>query len=267
MKFYPEEYDVAVTFPFTDLNGDAVVPTQVNAALYNSEDVLVLDMPNLPFDVSDTSKEVVIAATFNVLEDGELSAGRILRVELVTDRGVIRRSYSYIIEGQARLVVMNNSFQTLESAEILARDMTNVTGWQANSEEQRYVALIEAYNRLTRIPMKFRTADSDNLRKRSDLFADETVILRTAWPTITAEEFMEWPAYFRKALRMAQLTEANELLEGDPIAKKHRAGIISETVGESSMMLRSGKVEHGVSTATLQQLTGHIYYSHRIVRA
>lgn len=267
MKFYPEEYNVAVTFPFTDLNNEDVVPTAVNAKLYDGDDQVLLDMPNLPFDPDTGFKEVVIPAALNVLGVGELSAGRILRVGLVTDKGTIRRSFSYIIEGEIRLALMNNSFQTLESAEMLARDMVNLTGWSGASDEQRYVALIEAYNRLTRIPMKFKTADTENLRDRSEIFAEETVVLRSAWPTVTEDEFLEWPAYFRKALRLAQLAEANELLEGDPIAKKHRAGILSETVGESSMMLRAGKVEHGVSSATLQHLTGHIFYNYRIVRA
>jgi len=267
MKLYPEEYNVAVTFPFTDLNNNPVVPVEVNAKLFDGDDQMLLDMPNLPFDPDEGSKEIIIPAALNVLGVGQLSAGRILRVGLVTDKGVIRRSFSYVIEGEFRLQVMTNSFQTLESAEILARDMTNISGWSGASEEQRYVALVEAFNRLTRIPMKFKTAEAENLRDRSEIFAEETIIMRSAWPTVTEDEFMAWPAYFRKALRMAQLTEANELLEGDPIAKKHRAGILSETIGESSMMLRAGKVEHGVSSATLQHLTGHIYYNHRIARA
>lgn len=267
MKTYPEDYIVAITFPFTDLNGEAVVPTAVNAGLYNGEDELLLDMPNLPFDVADGNKEVVISNVFNRLGEGELASGRILRVELVTDKGAIKRSFSYIIEGEVRLVVMENSFQTLESAEILARDMLDVKGWSNASEDQRCTALIEAYSRLTRIPMRFKVSDLDNLRDRSPQFAEETIIRRDAWETITSEEFMDFPKTFRKALRQAQLAEANELLEGDPIEKKHRAGIISETVGESSVMLRGGKVDHGVSTNTLKYLTGHIYYNNRIVRA
>lgn len=270
MKLYPSEYNVAVKFGFVDLNNEPIVPLKINAVLYDGDDSVLLDMPDLPFEVDQGSKEIVIPAALNTLGVGELSAGRILRVGLVTDKGVVRRSFSYVIEGEFRLAVMVNSFQTLESAEILARDMTNVSGWSGASEEQRYVALVEAYNRLTRIPMKFRNDNSgnpDNMRHRSELFAEETIILRSAWALITEDEYLDWPVYFRKSLRMAQLTEANELLEGDPIAKKHRSGILSETVGESSMMLRAGKVEHGVSSATLQHLTGHIYYNHRIARA
>ena len=177
MKFYPEEYNVAVTFPFTDLNGEAVVPTAVNAKLYDGDDELLLDMPNLPFEPDLGAKEIIVPAALNILGVGQLSAGRILRVALVTDKGTIRRSFSYVIEGEFRLAIMNNSFQTLESAEMLARDLVNLAGWAGASDEQRYVALIEAYNRLTRIPMKFKTSDAENLRDRSEIFAEDNGLM------------------------------------------------------------------------------------------
>jgi hypothetical protein len=267
MKLYPENYTVAVTFPFVDLNQQPVAPTEVSAKLYDGEDQLVIDFGVLPIEDGASEKEIVVPAALNVLGVGQLTAGRVLRVQLKTEAGVLRRSFSYMIEGEFRLAIMVNSFQTLESAEILARDTLNLNGWLMADDERRYIALVEAFNRLTRIPMRFKHLETDNPLPRHDLFAQETVVLRSTWGEVTEEDFLAWPLYFRKALRAAQLVEANELLEGDPIAKKHRAGIISETVGESSIMLRGGKVDHGVSSATLQHLAGHIYYNHRIVRA
>ena len=267
MKLYPENYQVAVDFGFTDLNGADIVPTEVRAVLYDGNDELVVDFGSLPFTPADGHKEIVIPAAFNVLGAGELSAARILRVALVTAAGTIRRSHSYLIEGDFRLALMVNSFQSMEAAEILARDMVNLSGWAAATDDRRYAALIDAFNRLTRIPMKFKVNEPTDIYRRSEAFAEETVILRSAWPDITEDEFLTWPAYFRKALRQAQLAEANEQLEGDPIGKKHRAGVISETIGESSIMLRGGKIDHGVSQASLGFLSGHIYYNHRIARA
>lgn len=267
LKLYPENYQVAVTFPFTDLNGDQVEPSAVTATLYDGEDKEVVDFGSLPFDAAEGYKEVTIPAAFNVLGTGQMQAARVLRVALTTPAGVIRRSFAYLIEGEFRLAIMVNSFQSIESAEILARDVLNLNGWHSASDEQRFTAMIEAFTRLIRIPMRFKHEDSIKLGDRTDMFAEETVIARSAWPKVTEEEFLSWPAHFRKALRMAQLVEANEQLEGDPIAKKHRAGIISETVGESSVMLRGGRVDHGISNNTLTYLTGYIYYNNRIARA
>lgn len=267
MKIYPEDYIVSVTFAFADKNGDPITPSAVSAKLYNGADEVVTDFGAVTFTSGDTEVEVMVPAQYNVLGEGEISAARILRVEMTTAAGTIRSSFSYIIEGEFRLVLMNNSFQTIEAADLLARDIPNLNGWASADEATKCVAMIDAYRRLTRIPMRFRAeAVQAGIYEKTDIFAAETVITRSAWPEVTGAEFLTWPAYFRLALRMAQIVEANSQLENDPIASRRRSGIISETVGESSMMLRGGFVDYGVSAETLSRLSGHVYYNHRITR-
>lgn len=267
MAIYPENYQVAITVLFTDLNGTPIVPTEVRAALWDGDDQLVVDFGTLPFLPEDGQKEIVIPAPFNVLEDGQLSAARILRVELVTDAGSVRRQSSYLIEGEFRLALMVNSFISMEAAELLVRDMPGLSGWNAATTDQRYAALIDAYHRLTRIPMKFKTLGVVGTHQERDRHGPETIIPRSAWSHITEAEFLTYPIDFRKALRMAQLCEANEQLEGDSIAKKHRQGVVSETIGESSITLRGGRIDTGVASQTLNYLTGYVYYDFRIQRA
>lgn len=267
MKIYPDAYSVTVAFPFTDLNGEVVTVNEFSAILYNGDDEVVEDFGVLAIDNGTGVREIIVPAEMNTLGAGEMSAARILRVAMETDAGTIRKSHSYIITGEIRLELMTNSFLSFEAAELIARDMVNIAGWNAADDDKRYVALIEAFNRLTRIPMRFRADDHVELGDRTDQFAAETIILTTQWPIVTAEDFLGFPSHFRKAVRMAQVAEANELLEGDVIGKKHREGILSETVGESSIMLRGGKVDYGVGHGTLNHLRGYIYYNHRVVRA
>lgn len=263
MKFYPENFNVEVIVGFTDLNGQVVTPTAVSAALHDGEDELIVDFGSLPFDPAEGSKSIIIPPAFNLLEDGELRSARILRVALQTDAGTIRRSHSYVIEAEQRLVVMTNTFQTYEAAEIAALDVPNVSGWNVATEDRRKAALVEAFQRLTSIPMKYAHRDHEN-RLRMEA---ETIIERDQWEEVTAELFAEFPTHFKKALRKAQFIEANELLQGDAATKKHRAGIITETIGESSVTLRGGRVDYGVSTQTLSALAGYIYFNMRIARA
>lgn len=268
MKLYPENYVVSVIVNFTDLNGQAIVPTAVRAKLYDGDDMEVVDFGSLPLVDGATSKTIAIPAEFNVLGEGQLSAARILRVELETASGVVRRSTSYIIEGEFRLALMNNSFQSIEAAELLARDMPNLTGWNAASDERRFAALIESFNRLTRIPMKFTTQEPGvDLYTPLEREANRTIIGRDDWAGISETEFLTWPAHFRKTLRRAQLYEANELLEGDTMGKKARAGILSETIGESSVRLSGSKLDIGIGSQTLTALSGHIHFEFRIARA
>lgn len=263
MKFYPEDYEVTLEVAFVDLNGAAITPTDVTAKLYNGDDELLLDFLSLPFDAGETSKTIVVPRQFNVLADGELSAARIIRIELETAAGTIRRVFSYVIEGEFRLEIMQNTFLSYEAAEILARNQVNTSGWNVADDEKRQAALIEAFGRITSIPMKYALRDADGRL----VIEEETVISRDQWTEYTADDFAEFPTHFKKALRAAQFAEANELLQGDAAGRKHRAGIITETIGESSVTLRAGKIDYGISQAALAHLTGYIHFNVRIARS
>ncbi|MBA8881723.1 hypothetical protein [Phyllobacterium myrsinacearum] len=261
MKLYPENYDVTIRVSFVDLNGAKITPSEVRAVLFNGEDEVVVNFGSLPFDPLETGKDIVIPAAFNILGEGALSEARILKVQLTTNAGIIRYSSVYAIEGEFRLAVMENSFMSIEAAELLARDIPNLKGWSEATEESRNAALINAFERLIRIPMKFKRYEGVEMRHY-----EETVIPTDAWREITKIEFMTFPASFRKAVRQAQIAEANEILENDVTASKHRAGIISETVGESSVMLRGGLLELGIAKRSSEFLKGHIYYRARLLR-
>ncbi|SOC90002.1 hypothetical protein SAMN05216358_0018 [Rhizobium sp. AN5] len=272
MKFYPEDYVVEVIVKFTDLNGAAITPTAISAVLTDGEDAEVVDFGALPFDAAEGQKLIAIPKEFNRLVDGEIRAARILRVKIETEQGTIPRSFSYAIESEQRLVQMINTFQTLEAAEFAALDTPNTSGWSVASEPQKLAALTEAYRRLTLIPMKFPTFapgsrfDNWNTIASREL-VEETVIERDMWHEITVDMFADFPAPFKKALRRAQFIEANEILQGDAVSKKHRAGIVTETIGESSVTLRAGAVDFGISSETMKALVGYVYFNNRIRRA
>lgn len=274
LKLYPENYDVEVQVALSDLNNAPIVVTDIQASLYDGDDRVLIDFGSLPFDAGDTSKTIVIPASFNVLGEGDLSVVRILRVNLVTAAGVIRRSHDYIVEGESRLEILNNTFVTLEAAEALARDMPELRAWHQNTEEQRAAALINAYTRLKRIQLRICRPELLD-EHHSEMAASEhgrwcnmeTVIRPGVWDELTVDDFLDLPRDFRRALRMAQIAEANEILTNDPLQARHRAGVISETVGESSVMLRGGKLQIGISDTALRYLGGYVYYQVGVARA
>jgi hypothetical protein len=261
MNLYPENYEVALPYPFQDLNGQPVTPELVMADLYDGDERLVHSFGTLSFQPGDTSIEVTIAGEFNVLGAGELNAARILRVVLVTDAGDIEMSQSYGVIGAKRIQVMNNSFTTLEAAELAARDMPNLAGWASATDDQKYAALIDAYAKISRMTMRYTTYATNDLGRRCP---NQTIV---KWGDITLDQFNAMPAEFRKALRMAQIYQADESIENDPILARQRAGIISETIGESSVMLRGGQLSLDIASKASAALKGYIYYNFRIARA
>lgn len=264
MNFYPEDYIVNVTVPFTDKNGAAVTPSAVTAALYDDDDVLVVDFGSVVFVPADGDVTITIPALYNSLGAGEIRVARILRVDLVTASGVITKIHSYVVEAEQRLAVMTNTFQSLEAAEILAIDIPNAAGWAAADEDQKRAALVEAFKRLTSIPMRCVPRDPVT---GDPLPAEEWYVSREDWLETDSAAFAAFPSHFKRALKRAQFLEAAEILTNEVIGRKRRQGIISETIGESSVRFQGGKIDYGISTQAMAALAGYIHFNMRIARA
>lgn len=275
MKLYPENFNVALDVLFTDDSGAPLAVKGVSAALYDGEHVNIADFGSIPFDPADTKVTITVPAQENVLGEGELSAARVVRVHLDCGANVLTRTLSYIIEAESRLEILNNTFLTLEAAEVFARDLPSLKAWSAADDDKKVAALINAYSRLSRVQLRYTKAHPVTEitpttrpwppgRPARDC---DVVIRPGGWKKFTKEDFLAMPADFRKAIRLAQMIEANEILTDSPYEARHRAGVISETVGESSVMLRGGRLELGVSNQTLRALSGFVYYDVRIARA
>lgn len=264
MNFYPDGYTVEVTVPFTDLNGLPVTPTALEAFLSDGEGVVVIDFGSMPFVPGDGLKLISIPGVFNEMSGDALREARVLKVRITTAAGIVTKSLSYILETEQTLEVMVNSFLTFETAEILSKDFVNFSGWTTASDERKRAALVEAYRRICAIPMRYTLRDDAG----NVLEATERRILRADWLDIDADYFrQDFPSHFQRALRLAQIIEANEMLSGDSVLRKQRAGVVSETIGESSVTLQASKVDLGLSNATLQALAGYIWFNNRIARA
>lgn len=260
----PDGYAAEITVPFTDADGSAITPTGVSARLFDGVDALLMDFGLLAFNAADGSKTITIPAAVNDLADDETRAVRRLEVLITHDAGnPITKTQVYIVEAEQSLSVMVNTFQSYEAADLLAGEVVNTAGWTAAAEPQRRAALIEAFRRITSIPMRYGIRDENGDIDPYDLH----YIPRDLWPEVTADAYRAFPSHFQRALRKAQFIEANELLQGDTIGARRRAGVISETIGESSMTLRRDQIDYGLSHDTLAALTGYIDYNMRIARA
>lgn len=263
MLVYPDQYRVLLTVPFLDKAGQAITPIKLRATLRDGEDELVRSFDEVSLPVGPVDYTYDIAPIYNALEAGERVMARVLRVELETVFGVHIQRLSYRIESDLDLEVMVNSFQTYDAAEIVALGLVNLTGWAGAGETQRKTALIAAFERICRLPFQIAPRDDQgNL-----LWSELSTIEPDQWGEVSADGFYAFPTHFKKVLRQAQVVEANELLVGDLVGARHRAGIVSETIGESSVTLRENRIDHGVSSLTLQVLGFYLNLGARIARA
>lgn len=263
MKFYPELYQTTFSIPLQDGEGNVGIPSAISAIVRDEDGVQIADLGSVTVPVSGETVLVSIPGAQNSLAAYENRVGRTLVVTLTYPSGNIAKVVNFGIEREVRLQVMDNSFMSYVTAEVLSVDFVNSTSWDLASENDRKTALIEAFGRLTQIPMKWSPRDDEG----KIIEGCENVIERDTWSEMDFDAFASWPTHFKKALRKAQFTEANELLQGDVFARKRRQGVKSETIGESTIDLSENVVDYGISSDTLSALTGYIYFNMTIARA
>lgn len=265
MNVYPAGTTVIVTVPFVNYNGDPVTPTALSVRVLDETDSLLATL-SVDLEPESTEVDVEIPAAYNNLAAGVTDGARAVELVMTTSEGSIPTTLHYALRTVVRLIVPSNSFQTFTQANLTAAKMANLTGWSSATDYQRQNALLMAYRRITRLSFKI-SYDPGDLFTYAGM-GEEVTVSRAVWLTMTEAEFGEYPADFREALCMAQIAEANEQLGGDLIGRKRRDGILSESIGESSMMFRTGKpLDFGICSEAMKFLQGYHNFTIRIGRA
>lgn len=258
MQTYPAGVTVTLTIPLIDHNGDPVTPVELSYSVSDLEGVELVARTGLDFAANDTDADVRVEAAFNALEPG-VPGGRVVHLFIKAADGTHVREIVYGLRPFQRLIPGTNSFVTDAAAQVLAADIPGLDGLTGAEATERQGALLEAHTRITRI--RFRVPFTTPVR-------GELLIDRSGWEAMTPAEFARLPASFKRTLTRAQLHEANTVLTGDPIGAKRRAGILSETIGESSMMFQGGAAPRTVlsSAEALAELTGYLVYGGKTQR-
>lgn len=263
---------VTLTFPFVDTSGEPVVPTEISYLIKDERGDELVELATLAFDPGDTEINVVVDSALNALPAGVPFGIRIVELTLAVGAEEYNFSTRYLVKAAATFIVPSNSFQTYEEALLVAMTMPNALGWDGATEAVRMNGLREAYLRLTRFGFAIRHFSDDTPFPETSIGSigaePDRVIRPQTWSWMTPEQFLELPARFRGALCRAQVAECNEILRGDRLAERRRSGLLSETIGESSMMFRSGKpLDRGISSEAMRYLSGYIESRLSIARA
>lgn len=246
MDYYHEAKAVTIVVPFKDGNTNDILVTSFTSVLYDGERNIVLDLGETVVDKTMTAAKqgtVVIPATANALHGDDLQEVRVLEVVLKTGDTEVEFSSVYVIEAEQSLQVMRNSFMTYETALMMSRQLVTTTDFKSATKDNQRLALAEAYSRITGLSMIYPVySETGYIQGYRSMNA-------WSWLSLQASDFNSFPANFKKALRSAQLFEANYLLQDNTVAQKAAQGIQSETIGESSVTLRSGYT--GTSGSTI----------------
>lgn len=233
------------TISVVDDAGNKIDGVSASWELFDDRGVSITAGAIADFDATADAVTFEVDAASLALPANATSAGREIVVSLTLADGdkVELRDYFLVVSAQP-LALMQNSFVTYPEALALRQEFGKLDGWDVNERARQASALTEAYRRLCR--MSFRAPGYRNSQNNVGYAAFGTGIEETLFggnrcrvSTLTLEEFDALPEPFRRAMKRAQLAEADALLGGDPIGDKRKAGIISETVGESSAFFQS----------------------------
>lgn len=145
---------------------------------------------------------------------------------VITDDVGATHTYSEVImmEASDTLVKGENSFQGYYPALMLAEELPGTDSFRSMEKSEQIAGLITAY----------RLMGSLTFMSKGKIIWDIT--------SLNAEELDTLDPGLLEALCIAQVIEANESLDSNSSQAKRLDGIMSETIGESSMMFRAGKV-------------------------
>lgn len=257
MEIYFAAQPVTVTVPLLTSGGIAVTDaTAASCRVLNAEGA-VLATPSVELTAGAPTVEIEIPTEANQLADGQLRAYRQVEVTFEAAGNTYKVFEEYLIEAVDALRVPDNSFQTYADAAVLAAETSGLDEFNGADRRDRIKALINAHSTLSGLRFQVYDPRVDPYSRISAWTRSGQVNLKA----LTQEQFSQLPEHFVSAIRRAQLIEANEALDAFSVHRKRQQGLMSETIGESSMMFRSEKVLNiPVTRRSLDLLRGYLIW-------
>lgn len=186
----------------------------------------------------------------NAAHVGKRSVWRLTYTLVNTQTVSFPYTEDFIIEATDTLIKGDNSFMDYFEAMLTAEEVSGIEFFKAASKEDQITALITAYQILCTMVY------ADNTGDHYDIGAYDATRLDLLQPA------------FLRALRIAMILEANEMLDVNSIHYKRQDGLMSETIGESSMMFRPGNIQNfPVTRRSMNFLRNYVVIRARLHRA
>lgn len=220
-RFFSDQ-PVSVTVPLVDASG-TLIP-EIFTVEYRLLDDVGTEIVGWEYAITaptDTEFVASIPAEANAITSPR--GYRLIEVRIENVDGTTLKTVDYLLERSDALQPLENSFMTYGQAMIFAEDVTGLQTFGSADRSEKVRGLVNAFH--TICDMAYRVQGEEiNLKRMSQA------------------DFDMLPETFRSAICRAQVIEADEALNQFSIRRKRQEGLMSETIGESSMMFRPEKV-------------------------
>ena len=279
LDVYLNNTDVTVTVDLVDEMGNPLNVNSVDYRVVNQDNtVLVARVAASGFTAGDSQVAITVPQASNTMAATSTREVRSVELYCVTDAGTIGFSKSYGLELMDPLKVGTNTFQNFALAQLTAMDIPNLNAWHAAPEQEKVRALIDAREHIVQLNFNLLNSNvnfgQDSLNYvpegsfQSAYVAHNSLFIFNGNLSLLDEsQFNQLPERFKKALRQAQVVEANAILGGDPDDAKRSAGIVEERIGESTVKFTQGaKLSLPVCKRALGYLSYFVTFAKRIGR-
>ncbi|ENZ0143207.1 hypothetical protein ACF7MN_003600 [Salmonella enterica subsp. enterica serovar Newport] len=256
---------VSLSFSFNILD--------IQSATYTVKDsegsILISDEP-IEITEGQMSIPVVVSADHNQLSEKVRDLRHVI-VKATASGLTHEERKMYVLLNNFELLIPGQSFATVADAQMQAIDMLNGDTLLADGEGVMRKRLIEATRRVKTLPFSIRKIlriDFDRYERPQNMLNVYDIpwgadgVYRhdlVDWERMTQDKFDELPDYFKEALMLAVVNEACEIANGNDVAAAREAGILSESIGETTNMYRTGKAANvRVARSTWRLLTSYI---------
>lgn len=234
-----------ISIALVDDTDTAIDASAVTWTLYDERGTQLDSGTVAGFSAGDPAAVVQLTADQTATVDPIAAREIVLQCATTDDEVEVRESF--LLVASTPLKVCVNSFQTPTEAALTRAEIARLDEYDVAEKLQRQAAMIEAYRRILRVSVQIPQAfDIDNIAWGSR---------RVPLSRLTENDFRKLPQGFQRAIRRAQLVEANSLLEVNTVEQKRREGVVSEKIGEAGMFLSSKPyLNLPISRATYEEL-------------
>lgn len=269
LEVYLGNTEVTVTVDLVDEMGNALNVNSVDYRVVdqdNTERVARTSVEN--FSAGDTQVTIVVGQAQNVMAAESTREVRSVELYCTTDAGTVGFSRSYGLELIDPLKVGLNTFQSFAMAQLTAMDIPNLSAWHAATEQEKVRALIDAREHIVQLNFNLLNSNvnfsQDSLSYVPEGSFQSAYVARNSLflfngnlNLLNESQFNQLPERFKKALRQAQVVEADAIMGLGTDESKRASAIIEEKIGETTTKFRSTAA---LSLPVCRRALGYVSY-------
>lgn len=238
--------DITVTF-------DALDVVSATYSVYDGEGNELAKDVKINIKSGDLSASFSVSESLNTLNDSDKDM-RIVTVKTKTATGMVTEfDHHYAVMASLNLIVPKQSFIPLMKAKLAAMDMYDADDFLLLSDHTQRQALIEATSKIKAMSFSlkriYKISDTEYDRPQNVLTTNTLPFYLAGdfrrniidFTELTDEQFASLPEYFLNDLAQACMIEAVSIIKTNGAADAREEGLLSESIGETTNMYRTGR--------------------------